>query len=1042
MNKEDIRNKIKIGETSISDNLVNDIVQFENCNEISLSKMFPKNEAYKKSLEIDKVIKKLNEKGAEKVVETFFYTDNKDKDQIFKELLSEIKDTENKNEFILENAYQLAFALCYFKETYKKINFEENEIKLENLLVWTYEKDENQKYTKYNLKYDFYVGYINFISEDALLHRKYSNIHKLLKFNNKSFKFSENEILLEPYFTDEKFVCEYFKEPSEDDTENKSQIALLNFILKKWQNKENNIQDIILKELDFKSFFGFEPKEKVYPNEYAYIKKEINSEGVEEIIISEQIPEWIATWVNSCEEKIEFLSYCGLNTKKSDLLLLRKHLEKGKYEITDTQIATIGDLMNNKQLLVNSLFWLSTKPPLNNEIVISTLERIYSLFKDDINFPIITITDFENEQYYYTLKVLTSNQAVYTDIESINKIIRKTVIVKSSKQIIHKIHNNLFETENLETKISFRPNTETLKISAIQPKYIIQFNLEQINEDKKIIICDTTIPLNQTFEKEIIQRNQSESNFGYNNEYIYINKTSIIEKELENRYFFNNSKLERLKTLKRIFRLKKYLQDENKKSLFGISFNPNTNYTLNDFKLENENQFFLFEKDDNIIDCEYSDIDKRLSILSDIYKKQTAQDIKYSLFFKRYNIKNSTYIIKNIDDFDSIFYGLEYNEKDYSEYKIKIWEETKNSKVGFVSIISIPEHSKEISVSHNDFDTNNLEIKSVEIINKLSYTKTFFDIYQIKKTNNQDSIEYNQDDYIRINYIVGDIPYQVTFYNDYILKKYKEGFFYKEQTSNNIYINIIQKSRTLDILLDKQVIDLDEFTKLSADPTAVYKKIKEENGYTDEQMSKFMSKLANMTEDEINSIEEPSDESDKSNVTENEDKDKEDNTDDNDNDNRTGTGRTGGGGGSGNRSGTGNMTYSNFITGQAGEELVYKKLATEFKEENFIVKWNNKGKDGGYDDKKEPWDIEITNKKTKKTIYIDAKTTVTTEENTDRISFIITKNEWSFLKGQLQKYGNDMIENYYVARVFDIDGNPVIRYLKLTHTKMTNKIFL
>lgn len=1057
MNKQDIRNKIKIGNAdesiSISDNLINDIVRFECSNGISLSKMFPEKNEYKESSAVKAVIEQFEAKGAKKIIASFFYTEEPDKLKIFEELLSAIKNSDNDNQFDLQNAHQLAFILCLYKENGNEIKVNGETYKLKNFYVTTYERDENNAYKKYELNYnEYYFEFINFVHQGSIFHRKYNEIKKLLKFDTSNvFIVNNTEILKSPYFKDNgEFVCHHL-----DNKLKNYQTNLINFIYSIY--KDNNSIQPFLINIDFNDILDFDFKKYVYPNTLAYQLTEIDENGIEKIKISEVIPNRLINWISSNENKLKFLFHCGLNTEISNLVILRSNLLNPTVEITDTIIAHVGDLLPNKQFLKNTLFWLKEQPYSIKDKIISILERIYKIFDTkNIDCPILTISSFESNSYIYSLNILSKDDIVYFDIDEVNEKIRKKVIeLVNPNKIVYNFHKNLFsEIKNIGSQIFSLPNVDENLKSGNVPEYILQFNKEQISNEKKIVLCKTQIPLNQYIFKsnsKLIRENYYQKDIAYNSDFIFVYEKIDIEKEFEQLEYINKNKFDRLKTLKKIFALKSYLINENETQIFAtcqIEYDTTKVYKLEDFDLAKETDFFIFEGNQNLLNLKFKNSDKRLLNINQIYSKIKSENIQYALFIDSISASEIEYSIKDINNFSEVFHGLDISNKDFSEYNLKIWKEvsewnmSNENKKGFVCSFSIPTKSKEISIIRNDFDLEETlkVIVEIDIISKSDYEITN---YQSIEDNNSiiNSLDINSS--LLINYIEGEIPKKDTFLN-FTLNKYNEGFFYQDIISKFIYVSIEKKHRILDILLDNKIITLDEYTKLSKDPNAVYNKIKEEKGFTDEQMALYLSKIAKMSDEELNSEdEENSDEDQEDNKEENKShrqgnsvKNQSSNSTNNkqsSNANFENTGK--------NNSHKSDTTYTNFETGENGEKYVYEQLTKQFSTDKYNVIWNNKGSDGHYNDKKEPWDIEIFDTMRNETIlYIDVKTTVTKEEDADRISFFITGTEWKFLKGELQKYGSDIIEKYCIARVFDINGSPIIRYLKLECFEIKNYI--
>jgi hypothetical protein len=104
--------------------------------------------------------------------------------------------------------------------------------------------------------------------------------------------------------------------------------------------------------------------------------------------------------------------------------------------------------------------------------------------------------------------------------------------------------------------------------------------------------------------------------------------------------------------------------------------------------------------------------------------------------------------------------------------------------------------------------------------------------------------------------------------------------------------------------------------------------------------------------------------------------------------------------------------------GKAGEKFIYQLLIEEFGRER--VEWLNENGESG-----EAYDFKIAGIKGKETLYVDAKATSTHEPDSDRYAFYVGSSEWRF--SAISNY-------YYLARVFDVWGNPTVRYLKFVRS--------
>jgi hypothetical protein len=135
------------------------------------------------------------------------------------------------------------------------------------------------------------------------------------------------------------------------------------------------------------------------------------------------------------------------------------------------------------------------------------------------------------------------------------------------------------------------------------------------------------------------------------------------------------------------------------------------------------------------------------------------------------------------------------------------------------------------------------------------------------------------------------------------------------------------------------------------------------------------------------------------------------------------------------------LTYSpddeqkrrNFENGWKGEAFVYKDLLRK----SFDVEWRNKSQtdNGNYildfegekhfiSDRFDKYDL-IAKNANGKTFYIQVKATVTGISDADQIAIPISIREWNFV---FETKDNDA---YYLARVFNVNSNPVVYFMRL-----------
>ncbi|MBP0014649.1 MAG: DUF3883 domain-containing protein [Roseofilum sp. SID2] len=102
--------------------------------------------------------------------------------------------------------------------------------------------------------------------------------------------------------------------------------------------------------------------------------------------------------------------------------------------------------------------------------------------------------------------------------------------------------------------------------------------------------------------------------------------------------------------------------------------------------------------------------------------------------------------------------------------------------------------------------------------------------------------------------------------------------------------------------------------------------------------------------------------------------------------------------------------------GREGEEFLYRQLVEDFGELRII--WLNQQAE-----QRQPYDFVILDGQGAEYLYIDAKTTVTDESQSDRIPFYVSRAEWEF---------SEQCDYYYLARIFGIRAsNPKIKFLQV-----------
>ncbi len=304
--------------------------------ELSLAKILPDN--YENSDHLSSLINQFIGLGLnkEQIENLFGISEEPEPSNIFQIFSEQVK--------ILENAEQLAFLLLY--------NECEEEIDLTAFSVLAKDGEE------YNLTYNYYTKSYDFISDDVILDDKYKGIKKILK--ELPFAITDkNQLLEEPYFDDEKFICpDLIKENLSDE----QKLSLIDFLYNQWdkKNKKTAIRNIDwskINDTETENILGFNPMDSVFPNKFA--------------ISEEQLPEYILKWIGKDGEKVKFISDIKINTEDSFIISLRKFLKNGG-EFQLSRIAREG----NESQLFNTFKWLK-----ENELKLKSDDAL-SVFKE------------------------------------------------------------------------------------------------------------------------------------------------------------------------------------------------------------------------------------------------------------------------------------------------------------------------------------------------------------------------------------------------------------------------------------------------------------------------------------------------------------------------------------------------------------------------------------------------------------------------------------------------------------------------------------
>lgn len=312
--------------------------------EISLAKILPDN--YENSDHLSSLINQFIGLGLnkERIGNLFGISEEPEPSDIF-QIFSEQIET-------LENAEQLAFIVLY--------NYYEEGVNFKSFKVLAKNGEE------YDLTYDFYTKSFAFISDDAILDAKYKGIKKILKEFPLSLN-EEKQILEEPYFKENKFICPYIK----DDLSDEEKLSLVNFLHNQWdkKNKKTAIKNIDWSKIDdieTVKILGFNPTTSVYPSEYA--------------CESEVLPEYLIEWIENDENKIAFLTDLGVWTENSLIVELRKFLRGEINDFHNNSITQEKRFYEDETSLFNSFKWLKER-----EIILQSEEQ-FEIFKKVVDF--------------------------------------------------------------------------------------------------------------------------------------------------------------------------------------------------------------------------------------------------------------------------------------------------------------------------------------------------------------------------------------------------------------------------------------------------------------------------------------------------------------------------------------------------------------------------------------------------------------------------------------------------------------------------------
>lgn len=434
---EDFRNKVII-ESNGYDLSLSDIPPFADKikiedTELRLSEILP--ETYQNSNVLSKIIDDFVDLklDMDKLKSLFGVNEEPEPEKIYEFLLNDYP--------VLQNAQQLAFLLLCDKLF--DVNFEKFKVETLDEISW-------------ELKYTYYSKPFSFIGDDYLLKNQYENINELISLPFKIGN-SDNIITEKPYFTDDEFICPCIK----SDLSDEEKVGLIDFVYNQW-NKDNrkeivkNIDWSKIGEVETENLLGFNPKYSVFPNEYA--------------CESERLPDYLTEWIETDENKINFLSDLGVWTESSPIVDLRKFWKNGGIFSSNLERETRFD--KDETMLFNSFEWLK-----ENDYQLSTneqyeiLKKVVEIIKENHQKTYLVIEkefDFEKieekstewaESYYQNWKEELDNKfAIFLYDSKLPKIVKLDEFGNyifycyNSGDIVIDKNNRIFINQNVDIK--------------------------------------------------------------------------------------------------------------------------------------------------------------------------------------------------------------------------------------------------------------------------------------------------------------------------------------------------------------------------------------------------------------------------------------------------------------------------------------------------------------------------------------------------------------------------------------------------------------
>lgn len=208
--------------------------------------------------------------------------------------------------------------------------------------------------------------------------RDIESLKKIFKAKGKGTKKIYTELLelkLEAYNAAQTFFLSYYQSlyPTETILGDKIFFTLNSEVNREAYEKELHLfLDYCVRENRYIVFIGhgiipsFNPVNLIATEEYA--------------IESEKLPKWLNEWLNKSDTEIKktYINVLGINDESSPAVLYRKSVKEDQVE----QISLNLQLINNLQLLVNSLTWFADQQKMENLILKKeVLQPLYQRFE-------------------------------------------------------------------------------------------------------------------------------------------------------------------------------------------------------------------------------------------------------------------------------------------------------------------------------------------------------------------------------------------------------------------------------------------------------------------------------------------------------------------------------------------------------------------------------------------------------------------------------------------------------------------------------------